>query len=295
MTLQGIILVFFSALTHASWNVYSKSFGNPLSFMYAALVWSAVIYVPLFAAALAFAPYTPVVWALVLCSGLLCSVYFLALAFAYQDGLVSVAYPVARAFPILVVTWAGILLGERPSPLGMLGILLVVTGCFFLPFREFRRSDDGTPFWRAYFTRSAFWAFVTALVTSVYSIVDKLAAVRITAASPGLAMLGKLNYVYLQNLISLAALAVLIRLLRLKVEPVPGRPAAIFGVIFLVSYGLIMLALATDSVAYVVSFRHLSIVIATVASMAFMEKFFSWPRFVGALQITLGVVLVGLS
>jgi drug/metabolite transporter (DMT)-like permease len=294
MTLQGIILVFLSAVMHASWNVYSKSYGNPLSFMYWALVWSAIIYVPLFVAAVVFAPFTPMVWLLAISSGLLCSVYFLALGLSYRDGLVSVAYPVARAFPILVVTWAGTLLGERPSVQGLVGIVLVVTGCFFLPFREFKRSTGG-PFWRAYITRSALWAFAAAFVTSLYSIVDKAAAMHIRASQPGLTLLGKLNYVYIQNLIGLVGLVLVFRFLRWKMDPVPRAQGIVFGVIFLVSYGLVMVAFTTDPVAYVVTFRQLSIVIATIASMIFTEKFFSWPRFVGAVQITIGVVLVGLG
>jgi drug/metabolite transporter (DMT)-like permease len=289
-----MVLVFLSAILHASWNVYSKSYANPLSFMYWALVWSAIIYLPLFVAALILTNFSPLVWELVLASGLLCTVYFLALGFAYRDGLVSVAYPIARAFPILVVTWAGTLLGERPSPQGLVGVLFVVSGCFFLPFREFGRGS-GAGLWRAYVTRSAFWALLAAVVTSIYSIIDKLAAINITSSSAGLALLGKLNYVYVQNLVSLLGIVVIARLLPLKLERVPRLQAAGFGVVFLVSYGLVMIALATDSVAYVVSFRQISIVIATVASMVFMERFFSWPRFVGSLQIAAGVVLVGLG
>jgi uncharacterized membrane protein len=43
------------------------------------------------------------------------------------------------------------------------------------------------------------------------------------------------------------------------------------------------------------AFRQSSIVIAAVASMLWLEKDFSWPRLVGVLGITAGVVLVGLS
>jgi uncharacterized membrane protein len=294
MTFFAILLVFISAILHASWNVYSKAYGNPLSFMFWALVWSAIVYIPLFAVALIFAPFSPSVWLLSIISGLLCSVYFLALGFAYKDGLVSVAYPVARAFPILVVTWAGSFLGEHPSTQGLAGIILVVAGCFFLPFRKFSLKG-GTGFWRSYITKSAFWALVAAVVTSLYSIVDKLAAVRIHHGLASTSMLGQLNYVYVQNLVSLIGVWVIVRFRKLPMDRIPRLHAIIFGIIFLVSYGLVMVALATDSVAYVVAFRQVSIVIATIASMIFTEKFFSWPRFVGALQITVGVVLVGLS
>jgi drug/metabolite transporter (DMT)-like permease len=294
MTLLAIILVFISAILHASWNVYSKAYGNPLSFMFWALVWSSIVYVPLFIAACIFTPFSPLVWCLSILSGLLCSIYFLALGSAYKDGLVSVAYPIARAFPILVVTWAGTFLGEHPSAHGLFGIILVVTGCFFLPFREFK-AGTMKGLWKSYATKSAFWALVAALVTSIYSIIDKSAAMHLSGPTYGLSMLGKLNYVYVQNLVSLIGLWAIVRFRKLPMDSVPRAHAIIFGIIFLVSYGLVMLALATDSVAYVVAFRQISIVIATIASMVFSEKFFSWPRFVGVLQIFAGVVLVGLG
>jgi drug/metabolite transporter (DMT)-like permease len=205
----------------------------------------------------------------------------------------SVAYPVARSFPILVVTFGGLLLGEVPSARGVAGVLLVVAGCFVLPWQRFVRGPDG--FCLAnYRNRSVGWALVTAAFTAAYSLLDKIAAVSMQqAASPTL--FDKVNYVYLQNLIAWIALALGVRASRHKLVPVPRARAVFCGLVFLVSYSLILLALATDPVAYVVSFRQLSIVLGALVSMCWLERAFTWPRLVGVGLVFAGAVLVGLA
>ena len=139
--------------------------------------------------------------------------------------------------------------------------------------------------------RSCAWAFFTALLTSIYSIVDKYAA----ASGDTTAVLGKINYVYLQNAIAWLTISAVTRLQRFPMTPVRKRRAIPAGLIFLVSYSLIMLAFGTDPVAYVVSFRQLSIVITAVLSMLIIERQFSWPRLIGVLIIFGGILIIGFA
>ena len=67
------------------------------------------------------------------------------------------------------------------------------------------------------------------------------------------------------------------------------------GLILLVSYSLMILALTTDPVAYVVSFRQLSILITAVASMVWIERQVPPTRLVAVGVIFVGVVMVGLA
>ncbi len=289
-----MLLVLLSACCHATWNLLSKSGGDPVSFLRRALFYSAALYFPLFLALQAWVVYTPVYLLCLLISGILTGLYFFALGKAYFHGHMSVAYPIARTFPIFVVTWAGVLLGEKPSPAGLLGIVAIVAGCFVLPLRRFTCGEDGFA-WRNYFNWSCFWAFWAALWTSAYSIIDKYAALETARLAGGAAFAAKINYVYLQNLIAWLTVLLVVRLTRLPETPVDRRRAIPAGLIFLVSYSLILMAFATDAAAYVVSFRQLSIVLTAVASMVWIERDFSRPRLLGVLVIFAGVVLVGLS
>lgn len=67
------------------------------------------------------------------------------------------------------------------------------------------------------------------------------------------------------------------------------------GLILLISYSLIVVALTTDPVAYVVSFRQLSILITALLSMIWIERQVPRVRLVAVGVIFVGVVLVGLA
>jgi uncharacterized membrane protein len=294
MSWQGILLVLFSATCHAAWNLLSKSSGGPIAFSRQALRWSAICYLLPILLIQPQVVYSPRYLICVVTSGVAVGLFFLFLSLAYQHGQVSVAYPIARSFPILVVTWVAMLWGRYPSGLGLGGILLIMVGCFVLPMQRFTLGPEGfAP--GNYFNRSCFWALMAALATSVFAIIDKIAAGSIVTKDFIPSLLTGVNYVYLQNLVAAGVMEV--STFRLK-QPAPAshRPHAIAaGLIFLVSYTLIILALEREPVAYVVSFRQISIVIAAVVSLIWIEKQAHLPRMAGIALIFVGVMLIGVA
>ena len=64
------------------------------------------------------------------------------------------------------------------------------------------------------------------------------------------------------------------------------------GVLFLISYTLILIAFVDNNTAYVVSFRQLSIVLTAILSMIFIEKRFSKIRLAGVIAVFAGVIIV---
>jgi drug/metabolite transporter (DMT)-like permease len=294
LSLSAILLVFLSALCHSAWNLLAKSSGGPIAFMRQALRFSALCYAPVFLVFLFLVDYSPVYLACIIGSGLAVGLFLFCLSKSYQYGQVSVAYPIARSFPILVVTWVLFLWGVTPSAVGLAGILLIVCGCFVLPMARFTLGPDGfSP--GNYLNRSCLWALLAALATSIFAVIDKYAAVHMPTIPIDLAIYSRINYVYLQNLVALLVMELCT--LRLK-QPYPKahRYRALFaGVIFLISYSLIIMALTSDPVSYVVSFRQVSILITALVSMTWIEREVSAPRLVGVGTIFIGVVLVGLA
>lgn len=296
MTTFGIVLVFFSALCHTCWNTLSKLHNaDPMSFLTKALFYTTVIYFPLFFVLQFYVTYTFVYLVCVIASGICCGFYFFSLAKAYETGDISMAYPVARSFPILVLAWAGLFLDEVPSATGMIGISLIVGGCFLLPLKKFKFGEGGFSV-RNYCHASTFWALLAALFTSFYSMADKYAAIENVASSSSLeSIVMKVNYVYLQDFISLIIVFIILKLKKYQLKKVGRGRVVLAGVLFLISYTLILLAFVDNKAAYVVSFRQLSIVLTAVLSMIFIEKKFSKMRFVGVCVIFSGVVLVAFS
>lgn len=294
MDSTGIMLVMGSALLHCTWNLLSKTCSSPLGFLFLALKYSMLAYLPLFVLMQFYVSYPPVYLTCMLASGVLCGGYFFALGKAYEHGHLSIAYPLARAVPILLVTFGGMALaGERPSLCATAGIVLILAGCLMLPLRRFGFGRDGFNL-AGYVNKSTLWALLSAVFTAGYSLCDKFGAAN--APGEGLSGLaGKLNYVYVQNAICFGLVWLTLRFGQAPARTVYRGRAFFCGLLFLFSYFLIMLALVNNPVSYVVSFRQLSIVIGAVVSMLFIEKEMIRVRMLAVLMVFSGVVMVGLG
>jgi len=294
MTSLGLLLVFLSALCHACWNLLSKASGGPISFMRRALKYSTLLYLPLFLCAQPWAAYDPAVLLCIASSGFALGLFFFCLSLAYHHGHASVVYPIARSFPILVVTWVALAWGRIPSPLALTGIALIVGGCFILPMRRLTLGPDGLAL-ANYANRSCFWAFMAALMTAAFSIIDKIAAVALPVEPTSVALISRINYVYLQNAVAWLVMEGIVAWRRWPREQGSRQAVITVGLLLLVSYSLIVMALTTDPVAYVVSFRQISILFTAGVSMIWIERQVHLTRTVAIAVIFAGVVMVGLA
>jgi drug/metabolite transporter (DMT)-like permease len=127
------VLIFIAALAHASWNLFSKqasAAGGTMFFWLVAVV-ATVVFVPVVAGCVLVAhPHlTTANWVFMAGTGVLQAAYFLFLQRGYQAGDLSLVYPVGRGTGALLASLAGILLlGERPGPVTIAGILAIVAG-----------------------------------------------------------------------------------------------------------------------------------------------------------------------
>ena len=142
MWLVPLLLVLAAAGLHASWNLIVKSEDDKLFTGWLTVLTPCLILSP----ALIFTGLPPrAAWPFLLGSGILEALYVLALTRAYTYGDLSVVYPVARGLaPVFVAMAAPIALGERLSPLAILGIVLVGGGITWLGFSA-RRSATSVP------------------------------------------------------------------------------------------------------------------------------------------------------
>ena len=266
----AVVLVAVAAVLHLAWNVLLKTAGDPLR--------TAAIGIGL--AGLAFAPLaalgwwlggrpavTPEAFFLAALSGALEVGYFVLLSAAYRRGDLSVVYPIARGTAPLLAVGAGVLLlGERLSAGGWLGVGLLLGGLVALqrPWRLLRRSarsgagDSAVPF-----------AIATGVLIAAYSAVDRV-GVRLVAPW----LYGALLWVAMS--VGLAAV-VAVRDRRLhqaaerteafhpagSAEAVDVRRAAVGGFLTLVAYLLVLGALAVAPLAAVAPLRESAVVLAS--------------------------------
>src|SRR5689334_4705248 len=130
MPLTALGLIVAAAFIHASWNLLVKRAEGGGAFVWLFSLASAVLYAPIVVALMLIQPphYGAFEIGLILSSGVLHLLYAITLNHGYRVGDLSVVYPVARGTGPLVSTIGAILLlGERPSAMGVVGILLVVS------------------------------------------------------------------------------------------------------------------------------------------------------------------------
>src|SRR5947207_13048803 len=102
MELGAILLLAVAALVHSGWNLFAKKSTDKQAFLWLALIASVVVF-----AVPAWYLYSPIPvegWLLILFSGSLEAVYFILLSRAYQQGDLSLVYPLARVEAPLFVT-----------------------------------------------------------------------------------------------------------------------------------------------------------------------------------------------
>jgi drug/metabolite transporter (DMT)-like permease len=131
MPTLALVAVLLAAATHATWNLYAKKAALSRHFVWLYSVGSIVLYLPLVIWIIVQqrphfgAPQ----WSALAGTGVLHLGYSLVLQAGYRSSDLSLVYPIARGSgPVLSFAGAALLLGERPTALSALGLVLIVAG-----------------------------------------------------------------------------------------------------------------------------------------------------------------------
>ncbi len=239
------------------------------------------------------------VWQIVIGAGLFQAIYYVGLAGAYRTGELSIAYPLARSLPPVLVVLASLALGrgERISPLCLIGIGLVFAGGLLLPLVRFRDLRPGR-----YRDLAVALAVLAAAGTAGYSLLDDrgLRLLRELPETPFAPVEAALVYAPLEGMTSVCFLGLWVlarRSERRALARVASRsllPALGVGIGIYLAYGLVLISMAyVSDVSYVVAFRQLSVPLGALVGVWLLREPRSIPKAVGVALAFVGVVLVG--
>jgi drug/metabolite transporter (DMT)-like permease len=320
----AILLALGAAVLHAGWNILLKSSGDPLLVSARALSASSLVITPLVVAAwlLTGRPAVPPrAWLLGGISGAVESIYFVCLSAAYRRGDLSVVYPLARGTaPLLAVLAGFFLLGERLSTAETVGVLCLLAGIWTV-----RRPVVAGP--------ALLPAILTGIAIAGYTTIDRV-GVRLTEPWLYLWVLWVVSAVLLDvwwviwrlRLSSHVATVdagtdarraseVLIldggreeRLRSLPGGTAPERAASseeprdpwhisiLIGLLSIVTYFMVLLALRLAPLTIVAPLRESAIVLVTGWGIwRLKEREGAWLKLGGAAGIVAGVVLVAIQ
>jgi drug/metabolite transporter (DMT)-like permease len=229
-------------------------------------------------------PIGPVEMTFVVGSGVLHLAYFLLLGQGYRFGDLSLVYPLARGLgPMLSTAAAIVLLGERPTPLAILGAAMIGAGVFVLAGdpRRLHGSAAG---------RSVVFALLTGVVIAGYTLWDKQAV--------SAAQMPPILYFYLFTVVRAALLTPLAaqRWPTVKEEWRLHRKHALgIAVLSPVSYILVLYALAISPVSYVAPTREIGILLGAFMGARWLSESDAPRRMAGAVLMVIGVVALAIG
>lgn len=335
MTPTAILLVLISALIHAGWNLLGKRDGATGAYFGIAGATGFLIVLPavlVWSDSLVLMPRT--VWLYLLFTGFFQGLYFIGLAGAYRTGDLSVAYPVARALPVLMVPAAATFIGtgSAPTPIAVAGMVTVAAGLLALsrnpqssggPGGESGGRPGGRP--DGTFLADRRWiayALLAGVGTTGYSVVDDAALSLfrdvLTAgggiggdlsggpgtpsASLSASLRAPIIYAAFQS-VATAIFLTLFGVLRAggtgylrEIRDTSIRSAAAAGLAIVAAYSLVMVAYGfATNVGYVVAFRQVSLPIGTLLGILVLREKSSVTRLVGTALIVSGLVLVSVG
>ncbi len=282
-----LILVLVSAVSHGLWNYLAKSGRDKESYMLLLNISSLILFLPVFYLILPEIYFPPSILPYLIISGISETLYFLGLGKAYEDGDLSLVYPVARSSPVFVTIAAFLFLGEKISPFGVAGILVIFVGVYILHLKGLSRQDLSGPLMYLK-TGSSRYALLAAFGTTIYSISDKLG---VTTVDP-------LLYSFWLGFFITGMLTVTIvyrrGVTRIRDEVKGALPGiALSGVLMKGGYMLVLYAMSIAQVSYILALRQISVVLGALMGVIFLGEKYGRVRIIGSIIIFIGVYILG--
>ena len=285
MSALALVLVVVAAAMHAGWNLLAKRSVDRLTFLWLLTVAALVSFLPVFIFEIARHPSVRPGLIFVLGSTAAHLAYFFLLAKAYERADLSLAYPVARGFGVLLTTILAIpIYDDRPTAVAWLGIMAILAGMMWLyaPVLAKATEEGG---WRALASGPA---LLTGVAISAYSLID----------AGGVRRINQVVYLYLLFLFIALAYSPLILGTRrdaIRAELRTPGPVILAGLGSFGTYLIVLSALRLAPVAYVIPIREVSIVFAALLGAFVLKESFGWNRYAACILVSAGVILIGIG
>ena len=302
MTTIAIVLLIISAFTHAGWNFISKKEHPTPAFYLVANIIGVICILPILFYYTRFLHFVPAsVWLIVVISGFFLASYMGALAGAYRAGDISIAYPLTRSLPVILVFLLTLMM-NTDQPTGgwfLVGIILVVAGCIILPLKAFSDFHFSN-----YNNLCCLLAVLAALGVTGYTVADDR-ALHLLRELPGKPMSpveGTLLYMVLEGISSSIWQALFVVVNRKERQGISTvlksykGSAALTGIGIYFTYGIVLVAMNyVSNISYVAAFRQLSIPLGAILGMAILKETRYLPKIIGIAAIFVGLVLAGIN
>lgn len=295
MSALAVLLVLTAALVHATWNYFLKKANATRPFWWLVYIITAIITVP---ALFLYDPdslknITPIGWLVIALSAPIHVIYGQVLQIGYKKSDYSIVYPTARGTgPLITVLSAVLILGDRPSFWGWIGIILILGAIVLLAMPQ--KTDKNTQSLRI--RSGIFWGALTGCFIAGYSFCDAWAVQQTTGLTP-------MSFYFPSIAVRALVFAPFIIMhanwkeesKEILTTPRLQKALAVVTVGSPLAYILVLYAMTMAPLAYVAPSREVGMMIGVVLGGLLLKEKLSTTRLMGVIGMTLGVILVGLE
>lgn len=295
MSALALLLVLTAALVHATWNYFLKKANATRPFWWLVYIITAIITVP---ALFLYDPdslknITPIGWLVIALSAPIHVIYGQVLQIGYKKSDYSIVYPTARGTgPLITVLSAVLILGDRPSFWGWIGIILILGAIVLLAIPQ--KTDKNTQSLRI--RSGIFWGALTGCFIAGYSFCDAWAVQQTTGLTP-------MSFYFPSIAVRALVFAPFIIMhanwkeesKEILTTPRLQKALAVVTVGSPLAYILVLYAMTMAPLAYVAPSREVGMMIGVVLGGLLLKEKLSTTRLMGVIGMTLGVILVGLE
>ena len=226
-------------------------------------------------------------WFLVLAIGCLFSTASILYLKAIKISPLSLSVPMLAFTPLLLLITSPLMLGEFPSSLGLIGVLLIVAGTYALSIKDVREGYLA-PF-RALIKEKG--PLIMLFVAVLFSIGANLIKIGIQQSSP----------LIFPAILNASTSALLLPVMLIKTKKAAEKIRNNFVVLFIIGLfgGLMSIcaqtAMQLGIVPYVISVKRTNIIFSTSYGYLFFKEKRMMERFTGAIIMFFGILLISFS
>ena len=299
MTLSAFWLILLSIFLHVGWNLISKKSQPTAAFYLLTSVTSFLLYFPcVFFAGIDWGALGGKFWCFVFLSIASEILYFIGLFKTYRSADISLAYPMVRALPVLLVAGVTALfgIGKPLNGAAVAGIFIVFAGCLLMPLQKFSQFS-----WRNYMTPVLGYMILAACGTTGYTIFDGLLIPQILAHTKGSPLAATGAFISLLELGITTGLSIYVFTVKSERESLKqlllrSWTPHICGICSSSAYILVVLAMPlVSNVSYVQAFRQMSLPLGVAAGIFILKEKCPPVRLAGVGAIVAGLVIAALK
>ncbi len=278
-------LIVISAVFHAVWNLLVKTSDDKVAYNVHIQVATAVFitsYTILFFPEAFYFHKPTFIYALLSSFFFALYQHFTAVSYKYAD--VSMVYPITTSSPLFIMIWAYFILDERVTPLGILGIVLVLAGCYIMNITKGKGKSG---------LYGILIAFLAAFLYSFGAMADKMGVETVNTHLYIMLMADFMSfYSIMFTIISHRKSVTLHRKVNV---PVQWKLVILGGLAMAASTVTYRLGLIDMQISYASALRQLSSLFGVLMGLFFLKESYGRQRIIGSIIIVAGIMLIRLN